>query len=62
MAGPDVRMRRLEMAVRERRPEHRANSFCVETLIDSLMVLYDECCTSNQKRERTVVEFVERGE
>lgn len=37
------------------------NSFCVETLIDSLLVLYDECCTSNQKRERTVVEFVEKS-
>lgn len=25
------------------------------------MVLYDECCSSNFKREQTVVEFVESG-
>lgn len=34
----------------------------MESLIDALVVLYDECCSSNQKRERTVVEFVDRGE
>uniref|UniRef100_A0A1X7VNS0 non-specific serine/threonine protein kinase n=1 Tax=Amphimedon queenslandica TaxID=400682 RepID=A0A1X7VNS0_AMPQE len=57
---PDSKARRLEIGIRERRPEDRSNNFCVESLIDALVVLYDECCSSNQKRERTVVEFVER--
>ena len=33
----------------------------METIIDALMVLYDECCSSSFKREQTVVEFVENG-
>lgn len=37
------------------------SSFSVETLVDALLVLYDECCSSNFKREKTVVEFVESG-
>lgn len=38
------------------------DSFCsVETLLDSLTVLYQECCSSSMRRERTVSEFVESG-
>ena len=40
---------------------NKDKSFSVETLMDLLLVLYDECCSSNIKRERTVVEFVETG-
>ena len=31
----------------------------METLLDVLIVLYDECCTSQFKKEKTVAEFVE---
>ena len=35
--------------------------YSVETLLDSLMVLYQECCSSSMRRERTISEFVESG-
>ena len=41
--------------------DEKDKSFSVETLMDILLVLFDECCTSNIKREKTVVEFVETG-
>ena len=31
----------------------------VETLIDVLLVLYDECCNSALRREKTVSDFIE---
>jgi len=34
------------------------SSYSVETLLDAAMVLYDECCTSSFKKEKTVSEFV----
>ncbi|XP_065912103.1 serine/threonine-protein kinase MRCK alpha-like [Dysidea avara] len=33
--------------------------YSVETLLDSLMVLYQECCSSSMRRERNIAEFVE---
>ena len=33
----------------------------VETLLDVLVVLYDECCNSTLRREKTVSDFVEYG-
>jgi len=33
----------------------------VETLLDSLIVLYDECCSSTLRREKSVSEFVKYG-
>jgi hypothetical protein len=37
-------------------------AFSVETLLDILVVLYDECCSSTLRREKSVSEFVEFGE
>ena len=34
------------------------HSYSVETLLDALMVLYDECCTSSFKKEKTISDFV----
>ncbi|KAG8182959.1 hypothetical protein JTE90_003336 [Oedothorax gibbosus] len=34
-------------------------SISVETLVDSLVVLYDECCNSSLRREKTVSNFIE---
>ena len=39
-----------------------ANSFSIETLMDVLVVLFDECSTSSLRREKTVSEFIELGE
>lgn len=37
-------------------------SFSVETLLDVLVVLFDECSGSSLRREKTVSEFIELGE
>ena len=37
------------------------SSYSVETLLDATVVLYDECCTSSFKKEKTVSEFVAGG-
>lgn len=36
-------------------------AFSLETLLDILVVLYDECCSSTLRREKSVSEFVEFG-
>lgn len=41
--------------------DDRTDSFSVETLLDALCVLYDECCSSSFKREKTVADFIETG-
>ena len=48
-------------AFQNRTPEDRGDSFSVETLLDALTVLYDECCSSSFKREKTVADFIETG-
>ena len=35
--------------------------FSTETLLDVLMVLYNECCNSSLRKEKTVSEFIEFG-
>ncbi|XP_046752043.1 serine/threonine-protein kinase MRCK beta isoform X2 [Diprion similis] len=35
------------------------HTFSIETLIDVLLVLYDECCNSSLRREKTVSDFIE---
>jgi len=36
--------------------------FSVETLLDILIVLYDECNTNVMKRDKRVVDFLDIGE
>ena len=36
-------------------------SFSVETLLDVLLLLYDECCNSTLRRDKNVSEFIEHG-
>ena len=48
-------------AFQNRTPDDRGDSFSVETLLDALTVLYDECCSSSFKREKTVADFIETG-
>ena len=40
---------------------HGAKSFSIETLLDILVVLFDECSNSSLRREKTVSEFIELG-
>ena len=34
----------------------------VEALLDAFVVLYDECCNSTLRREKTIAEFIEHGQ
>ncbi|XP_063994907.1 serine/threonine-protein kinase Genghis Khan isoform X1 [Diachasmimorpha longicaudata] len=36
-----------------------SHTFSIETLIDILLILYDECCNSSLRREKTVSDFIE---
>lgn len=36
-------------------------SYSVETLLDVLVLLYDECCNSTLRRDKNVSEFIENG-
>lgn len=36
-------------------------SYSIETLLDVLLLLYDECCNSTLRRDKNVSEFIEHG-
>jgi hypothetical protein len=38
---------------------HSGKIVSIETLLDSLVILYDECCNSSLRREKTVSDFLE---
>ncbi|XP_055372860.1 serine/threonine-protein kinase Genghis Khan isoform X3 [Condylostylus longicornis] len=40
-------------------PNNPGKSLSVEALLDALLVLYDECCNSSLRREKTVSDFIE---
>lgn len=42
--------------------DEHVSTLSAESLLDVLLVLYDECCNSSFKKEKTVKEFVESGE
>ena len=56
---PLDRLRQLEQLYLSREPYHEA--FSQETLLDTLVCLYDECCNSTLRKDKTVSEFVEFG-
>ena len=62
----DARLAELEAAFLEGplvpRTGGQATSFSTETLLDILVVLFDECQASSLRREKTVSEFIELGE
>jgi len=43
------------------RSANEAKCFSTETLLDVLMVLYNECCNSSLRKEKTVSDFIELG-
>ncbi|VVD00654.1 unnamed protein product, partial [Leptidea sinapis] len=59
---PVVGIKRLKhiesMFVSRRLQGPRSHGLSVETLIDVLLVLYDECCNSSLRREKTVADFL----
>ncbi|XP_037915645.1 serine/threonine-protein kinase Genghis Khan isoform X3 [Hermetia illucens] len=40
-------------------PPNPGKMISIEALLDSLLVLYDECCNSSLRREKTVSDFIE---
>ncbi|XP_022241493.1 serine/threonine-protein kinase MRCK alpha-like isoform X2 [Limulus polyphemus] len=57
--GPEERLRELEQLFLGGPVVASGNSFSVETLLDVLLVLYEECCNSSLRREKTVSQFID---
>lgn len=55
------RLRQLEALFLGGPVQAKGQSFSIETLLDVLIVLYDECCNSSLRREKTVSDFIEFG-
>ncbi|CAH1098455.1 unnamed protein product [Psylliodes chrysocephalus] len=58
-ATGESRLRQLEMLFLGGPVLAKEQSFSIETLIDILLVLYDECCNSSLRKEKTVSDFIE---
>ncbi|KAJ2943056.1 hypothetical protein O0L34_g18747 [Tuta absoluta] len=53
------RLKQIEtMFIPRRLQIPRTQSLSVETLLDVLIVLYDECCNSSLRREKAVADFI----
>ncbi|XP_037073228.1 serine/threonine-protein kinase Genghis Khan-like, partial [Pollicipes pollicipes] len=58
-AGPEARLRQLERLVLGGAGRSDGHMFSAETLLDVLVVLFDECANSSLRREKTVSDFLE---
>ncbi|XP_063049342.1 serine/threonine-protein kinase MRCK alpha-like [Engraulis encrasicolus] len=58
MSG-EVRLKQLERLVLEGPVQSGGQSFSVETLLDILLCLYDECLNSPIRREKNIAQFLE---
>lgn len=61
-APGERRLRQLEVLFLGGPIIGKEQSFSIETLLDILVVLYDECCNSSLRKEKTVSDFIEYGE
>jgi len=57
----DNRLRQLEALFLGGPIQGQGKCFSIETLLDVLLVLYDECNNSSLRREKTVSDFIEFG-
>uniref|UniRef100_A0A671PCA0 non-specific serine/threonine protein kinase n=1 Tax=Sinocyclocheilus anshuiensis TaxID=1608454 RepID=A0A671PCA0_9TELE len=58
MSG-EVRLKKLEKLILDGPVQSNGQSFSVETLLDVLISLYDECINSPLRREKNIAEFLE---
>ena len=58
---PEKRLKDLEELCLGGPIHANGQCFSTETLLDVLLVLYEECCNSSLRREKTVSDFVEFG-
>ena len=61
LSEAELRQKTLESLFSEKSASNQDEGYSIEALLDSLVVLYDECCSSSFKREKTVTEFVDGG-
>lgn len=52
-----ARLKQLEQCYVNRTED----AFSIETLLDALFCLYDECCSSTLRKEKNIAEFVDYG-
>ena len=55
----EERLRQLELMFYHGSQEK--GSLSTEALLDTLLVLYEECCNSTLRRDKNVSEFIENG-
>lgn len=60
MSG-EVRLRQLEQFILDGPTQTNGQCFSVESLLDILICLYDECNNSPLRREKNILEFLEWG-
>lgn len=60
MSG-EVRLKKLEKLLLDGPAQSNGQSLSVETLLDILVCLYDECNNSPLRREKNITEFLEWG-
>ncbi|ROL43436.1 Serine/threonine-protein kinase MRCK alpha [Anabarilius grahami] len=58
MSG-EVRLKKLEKLILDGPSQSSGQCFSVETLLDVLVCLYDECNNSPLRREKNVLEFLD---
>ena len=57
----EVRLHQLEQLLLKGPLVYPESAVSVETLLDVLILLYDECVRSTLRKERTFTEFIEHG-
>ncbi|XP_076355418.1 serine/threonine-protein kinase MRCK alpha-like isoform X1 [Tachypleus tridentatus] len=57
--GPEERIKQVEKLFLDGCFTANGTSYNIEILLDVLLVLYDECCNSSLRREKTFSQFVE---
>lgn len=57
----EVRLKQLEQLFLKGPQMYPDGAVSVETLLDVLIVLFDECARSTLRKERTFTEFIEHG-
>ncbi len=60
MSG-EVRLKKLEKLILDGPAKSNGQCLSVETLLDILVCLYDECNNSPLRREKNILEFLEWG-
>lgn len=55
------RLKKLERLYLNGVGKSKGLAFSIETLLDALLALYDECVNAAQRREKNICEFIETG-